>query len=126
LILLKKSSLICFLATSKPKNAREFYKKTVGLKFSSEDQFALVFDVNATMLRIQKVQRFVPPEHTVLGWHVSDIQAEVARLSKRGVRFSRYRWMDQDEKGIWTSPSGAKVAWFKDPDGKILSLTQFE
>jgi len=124
-LMLNKSKLISFLATRNSKRAGEFYEKALGLKFVSDDQFALVFDANGTMLRIQKVEQFNPPEHTALGWNVTNISAEVTHLTKRGVKFARYEWMEQDEKGIWTTPSGAKVAWFKDPDGNVLSLTQF-
>jgi hypothetical protein len=91
----------------------------------SDDPFALVFDVNGTMLRIQKVDRVNPHEYTVLGWKVSDIKNEVTTLARRGVLFARYEGMHQDENGIWTAPSKAKIAWFTDPDGNILSLTEF-
>jgi predicted enzyme related to lactoylglutathione lyase len=103
----------------------KFYASTLGLTLISDDPFAIVFDANGTMLRVQKVQSLVPAQHTVLGWEVPDIQAETEKLTKRGVRFERYSGLPQDESGIWTTPSGAKVAWFKDPDGNILSLTQF-
>jgi catechol 2,3-dioxygenase-like lactoylglutathione lyase family enzyme len=124
-LMLNNSKPICFLATKNAEQSREFYEKILGLKFISDDQFALVFDVNGTMLRIQKVENFKPRDFTVLGWNVANIVAETARLSQRGVQFSRYEWMDQDECGIWISPNGARVAWFKDPDGNLLSLTQF-
>jgi hypothetical protein len=90
----------------------------------SEDQFALVFEVNGTMLRIQKVDQVNPHGYTALGWKVADIKKEVDVLSKRGVKFNRYEGMNQDENGIWTAPSKAKIAWFPDPDGNILSLTE--
>jgi catechol 2,3-dioxygenase-like lactoylglutathione lyase family enzyme len=109
-----------------PERTREFYETTLGLTFVSDDQFALVFDANGTMLRIQKVKQFDPPGHTALGWNVDNINTEVVQLNKRGVEFARYEGLGQDENGIWTPPSGAKVAWFKDPDGNVLSLTQFE
>lgn len=123
--MLKKSNLISFLATANPERTREFYEKTLALKLVSEDQFAIVFDVNGTMLRIQKVKDFTPPEHTALGWHVTNINEVVKQLAERGVTFARYEGLGQDDKGIWTSPSGAKIAWFKDPTGNILSLTEF-
>jgi catechol 2,3-dioxygenase-like lactoylglutathione lyase family enzyme len=107
------------------KTAREFYEKTLGLTFISTDQFALVFDVSGTMLRIQKVDKVDPHGYTALGWEVADIKQEVSELRKRGVKFARYEEMDQDEQGIWKAPGGAKIAWFTDPDGNILSLTQF-
>lgn len=123
--MLSKSSSISFLAARNGKTAREFYEKVLGLKFISEDGFALVFDTNGTMLRIQKVKEVHPHQYTALGWKVGDIRKEVVRLSKRGVMFARYEGMGQDNLGIWTSPSGAKIAWFRDPDGNILSLTEF-
>jgi catechol 2,3-dioxygenase-like lactoylglutathione lyase family enzyme len=123
--MLKASPLIGFAATSDATKARHFYGETLGLKFVSGDQFALVFEANGTMLRVQKVDRVDPHRYTVLGWKVTDIKREVDLLSKRGVAFARYEGMNQDEQGIWTSPGGAKIAWFQDPDGNVLSLTQF-
>ena len=124
--MLNKSNLISFLATRNPNRAREFYERDLGLTLVSDDQFALVFEANGTMLRIQKVEQFKPQEHTVLGWEVTNIKAEVDQLTRRGVKFARYEGLEQDERAIWTTPSGAQVAWFKDPDGNVLSLTQFE
>jgi predicted enzyme related to lactoylglutathione lyase len=123
--MLEKSHLISFVATSNATKARKFYEEALGLTFVSGDQFALVFEVNGTMLRIQKVDQVNPQRHTVLGWKVADIEKEVRTLSKRGVTFARYEGMNQDENGIWTAPSKAKIAWFTDPDGNMLSLTQF-
>ena len=77
------------------------------------------------MLRVAKVQELAPAKHAVLGWDVRNIRAEIKQLTERGVRFERYAGLSQDEQGIWTSPIGAKVAWFKDGDGNTLSLTQF-
>jgi hypothetical protein len=95
------------------------------LALIEESPFALVFDANGTMLRIQKVQEFTPAKHTTLGWNVKDIRSEIGELVSRGVRFERYERLLQDELGIWQSPSGALVAWFLDPDGNGLSLTEF-
>ena len=123
--MLNTSHTISFVATSNAKTAREFYEKTLGLTFISGDQFALVFDVGGCMLRIQKVDTVDPHGYTALGWKVADIRKEVSELGERGVTFARYEGMDQDGQGIWNAPSGAKIAWFTDPDGNILSLTQF-
>jgi predicted enzyme related to lactoylglutathione lyase len=123
--MLNKSQLISFVATSNAKKAKEFYEKILGLTFVSGDQFALVFEVKGTMLRIQKVDKVNPHGYTALGWQVINIKKEVSQLVKHGVTFARYKGMDQDEQGIWKAPSGAKIAWFTDPDGNILSLTQF-
>lgn len=122
--MLNKSHLISFAATSNAKTAREFYETTLGLNYVSGDQFALVFDANGTMLRIQKVDKVNPHRYTAVGWKVTDIEEEVSHLAARGVTFSRYEGMDQDEHGIWNAPSGARIAWFADPDGNVLSLTQ--
>ncbi len=123
--MLNKSHLISFVATSNAKTAKEFYEKILGLTFVSSDQFALVFEANGTMLQIQKVDKVNPHGYTVLGWEVTDIKEEVSQFIQRGIKFARYEGMDQDEHGIWKAPSGAKIAWFTDPDGNILSLTQF-
>ncbi len=123
--MLNKSQPINFVATSDPRKAREFYENTLGLKFVSGDQFALVFDLNGTMLRIQIVDKVDPHGYTALGWKVADIKKEVTELTKRGIKFERYEGMNQDQDGIWTSPSRGRIAWFKDPDKNILSLTQF-
>jgi predicted enzyme related to lactoylglutathione lyase len=77
------------------------------------------------MVRVTSVQNFEPQQFTILGWDVADIDEAVSRLYERGVRFENYGMAGQDERGIWKSPGGARVAWFKDPDGNVLSLTQF-
>ena len=124
--MLNTSKIVCFVATQNPASARTFYEKTLGLTLMDDGPFALVFDANGTMLRVQKVEAFIPANHTVLGWQVPDIRAKTVELRKRGVRFERFEGLQQDESGIWTTPQGAKVAWFKDPDGNTLSLTQFQ
>jgi catechol 2,3-dioxygenase-like lactoylglutathione lyase family enzyme len=116
--------VITFVATAQPERARAFYEDTLGLRLVADDSFAIVFDANGTMLRVQKVQSLVAAPFTVLGWSVADIAAEVAALTGKGVVFERFEFMQQDDLGVWTSPSGAKVAWFKDPDGNTLSLTE--
>ena len=105
--------------------ARRFYRDVLGLRLVSEDEFALAFDARGTMLRVSIVKEVVPAGYTVLGWQVSDIVAAAKRLQKVGVRLQRYPGMSHDEQGVWTSPSGARVGWFKDPDGNTLSITQF-
>ena len=116
---------MAFVATSKPARARRFYRDTLGLRLLNEDEFALAFDAHGTMLRVTVVNEVVSAEYTVLGWQVPDIAAAVQRLKTAGVGLQRYPGMGQDERGIWTSPSGARIAWFKDPDGNTLSITQF-
>jgi catechol 2,3-dioxygenase-like lactoylglutathione lyase family enzyme len=123
--MLKANPIIAFVATTNPSRAKEFYARTLGLRLMSEDTFALVFDAGGTMLRVATVQQLQPAGYTVLGWIVPDIAKEIRELKKRGVKFKRYDWMEQDELGVWTSPAKAKIAWFKDPDGNTLSLTEF-
>lgn len=123
--MLTRAKLVAFVATSKPDSAQDFYEQTLGLKLITNDNFALVFDANGVMLRVQKVQTHTPANHTALGWDVGDIQTEMQELMRKGVSCERYEWLEQDELGVWTAPSGARIAWFKDPDGNVLSLTQF-
>lgn len=115
---------ILFLATKDAGRAREFYQDLLGLSFEADEPAALVFDVGGTMLRIQKVEMLPELQHTVLGWPVDDIQQTMAARGHNGVQFNRYEQLPQDDQGVWESPSGAKVAWFTDPDGNTLSLTQ--
>jgi len=115
---------ILFLATSNPQRSRAFYERVVGLKLVTDDPFALVFAVGGSTLRIQKVERMQPPPYTALGWTVRDIRTTIHQLRDAGAVFERYEGMAQDADLIWLSPSGAQLAWFKDPDGQTLSLTQ--
>jgi catechol 2,3-dioxygenase-like lactoylglutathione lyase family enzyme len=122
---LAEQSLIGFIAATDPERAKKFYRDTLGLPLVSEElPFALVFDARGTMLRVSIVQEVVPARYTVLGWQVRDIVAAAKTLSEAGVRFERYPGMEQDELGIWSSPGGARVAWFKDPEGNTLSISQ--
>jgi len=122
---LADQSLIGFVAASDPERAKKFYRDTLGLPLVSEElPFALVFDAHGTMLRVAIVKEVAPARYTVLGWQVRDIIAAAKTLSEAGVRFERYPGMEQDELGIWHSPGGAQVAWFKDPDGNTLSISQ--
>lgn len=122
--MLANDDSVSFVATCDATVSRVFYEDVLGLQLLADEYFALVFDLNGHTLRIAKVEALTPAKHTVLGWHVNDILATAKSLAARGVVFERFDGMDQDEFGIWLSPSGAKVAWFKDPDGNNLSLTQ--
>jgi catechol 2,3-dioxygenase-like lactoylglutathione lyase family enzyme len=122
--MLAHCDLIAFIATAQPEEARRFYSEVLGLRLMEDMPFALVFDAHGTMLRIQKVEMLSPAGYTTLGWHVGDIQEAVELLRKRGIVFERYPGLPQDEQGIWTTPAGSKIAWFTDPDGNILSLTE--
>ena len=123
--MLARQKLMAFVATSDGERARAFYEGTLGLTVISDDAFALAVDANGTMLRIQKVGQFQPHPFTTLGWEVGDIDGVVASMAERGVTFERFPGVAQDERGIWSAPGGARVAWFKDPDGNTLSITQF-
>ena len=123
---LGSQDVIAFLLTTSYERARPFYRDVLGLKLVSEDPFALVFDANGVMLRISPLPDMQAAKHTVLGWRVADIEQTLEALTQRGVKFEHYGMPNQSESGIWNAPSGAKVAWFKDPDGNTLSLTQFE
>jgi catechol 2,3-dioxygenase-like lactoylglutathione lyase family enzyme len=122
--MLKSRPIVAFVATTDPKRAKRFYARTLGLRLVSEDGFALAFDAGGTMLRVAVVKTLQPAGYTVLGWIVPDIAKAVRGLVKRGVVFQQYDGMPQDDLGIWSSPSGARVAWFADPDGNTLSLTE--
>jgi catechol 2,3-dioxygenase-like lactoylglutathione lyase family enzyme len=115
--------MVAFVPTKDAVKARAFYEGVLGLGFVKDDGFALVLDANGIKVRVAKTQ-FTPAPFTILGWQVADIEKMVAGLEKKGVTFERFGFFEQDALGIWTAPSGDKVAWFKDPDGNILSLSQ--
>jgi len=120
-------SIVAFVPSRNPGKARSFYEGVLGLVFVSEDPFAVVLSSNGVSVRIANVstvEGFKPAPFTILGWNVDDIRGRVGALSKKGVTFQRYEGMAQDDLGVWTSASGALVAWFTDPDGNVLSLTQ--
>jgi catechol 2,3-dioxygenase-like lactoylglutathione lyase family enzyme len=122
---LERDDLIGFVSTTDPGRAREFYGEVLGLELRSESPFALVFDANGTMLRVTSAEELLVAPYTVLGWRVADIAQTVGDLNGRGVAFLRFEGMNQDVLGIWTTPGGDRVAWFRDPDGNTLSVTQF-
>ncbi len=122
--MLGTAKLMAFAATTDAARAQAFYETTLGLRLVAEEPYALVFDANGTMLRVQKVREHTPPPFTALGWEVADIRATIQALVERGVSFERYDFVPQDALGVWDA-GGALVAWFKDPDGNLLSLTQF-
>ena len=119
------SDVMSFVATTDAAKALAFYQDVLGLRLVEDDQFALVFDLNGIMMRIQRVEALTPQPFTALGWKVTDIEATARQLAQRGVNFERYQGLGQNDLGIWTSPGGSRIAWFKDPDGNLLSLTQF-
>ena len=119
------AGLVAFVAVANLDRAREFYGTVLGLSFTEDTPYALVADADGTMLRITPVAELVTAPYTVLGWSVKDIAATIDDLVSKGVTFTRYEGMGQDEKGVWTSPDGSKVAWFLDPDRNNLSLTEY-
>ncbi len=118
--------IVGMVTTSNPERAKEFYAAVLGFRELSDDEFAIVFDANGTTLRVSKAQTFTPSRGTVLGWEVDDIYSSISELSSRGVQFEQFNlpFIPQDESGVWTPSNGDKVAWFKDPDGNTLSLSQ--
>ena len=123
--MLNSQKIVAFVVTTDYSRARSFYVDTLGLEFVSQDQFALVLRGNGNMIRVVKSENFSPARHTVLGWEVSNIESAASDLIGKGVSLEKYPWVkDERGLGIWTAPNGDQVAWFKDPDGNVLSLSQ--
>ena len=125
--MLDQAKLVAFIPSRDPKKAKSFFIDVLGLRLVSEDAFAVIFDSSGIAVRlvdVSSVKDFKPAAFTILGWSVEDIQQTVRGLQERGVPFERYPGMTQDDVGVWVAPSGAKVAWFKDPDGNTLSLSE--
>jgi len=123
--MLGRQSLMAFIPVTDAGRAKPFYEKTLGLKVVAEDPYGVMFDANGVTLRMSVVgSELKPAPFTILGWSVADIRAVIPALESKGVVFERYDFFEQDELGVWTSPEGAKIAWFKDPDGNTLSLAQ--
>lgn len=122
--MLGSTDIVAFVAISDADKARAFYEGVLGLKFVKDDGFALVFQANGITVRAAKMNEVTPQRFTVLGWQVDDIENMVRALTAKDVKFETLGFFKQDELGIWTAPTGDKVAWFKDPDGNILSLSQ--
>lgn len=123
--MLTTSDLIAFASTTDLARARTFYVDVLGLRLVEQNAYACVLDADGTMLRITAVAEVAHPGYTVLGWRVADISESVAELEIRGVVFTRYDGMEQDAQGVWTTPNGDRIAWFRDPDENVLSLTEF-
>jgi catechol 2,3-dioxygenase-like lactoylglutathione lyase family enzyme len=123
-VMLASAKIVGFIPTKDYDKARAFYEGKLGFEFVSLDQYALVMSVGGHKIRIAKVPNFTPLQGTILGWEVQDIEAVVTWLTSRGVTPEKYPFVQDRELGIWTTPNGDKVAWFKDPDGNILSVSQ--
>jgi catechol 2,3-dioxygenase-like lactoylglutathione lyase family enzyme len=123
--MLAQAELLAFIPTVDADVSRRFYVDTLGLTFVSDDQFAITIRTGKTDIRISRMDAFSPSSHTILGWKVTDIAATVQQFTAAGVTFELYPFLEQDANGVWSSPDGAaKVAWFKDPDGNVLSISQ--
>lgn len=122
--MLRSSRVVGFVATTRPAEARQFYQLSLGLKLLEESPFALVFACGDTTVRVQKVEELVAPPYTSLGWEVEDIAETVRQLVVNGIEFQQFEGLPQNDAGIWSTPDGAQIAWFRDPDGNTLSLTQ--
>jgi catechol 2,3-dioxygenase-like lactoylglutathione lyase family enzyme len=117
-------AFVTFIATTDKERARAFYEGTLALRFVQDDDFALVFEHEGVTLRVVPVQELTPQRFTVLGFHVADVSAEARALAAKGVTFERYPGMGQDDLGVWVpAPGAGGVAWFKDPDGNLLSIS---
>ena len=123
--MLGKYDLMAFAPTAAPAKAREFYEETLGLPVLGSDDYGVTYDVNGRRLRLSFMQELKPAPYSILCWVVPNIRAVIAALTLKEVVFERYAWMEQDVHAVWTSPDGTQVAWFKDPDGNVLSLGQF-
>ena len=121
---LSSATLGAFVAATNAKRAIAFYRDKLGLRVVRQDDFAVEFDANGTPLRVQLVEKVSVAPYTALGWEVKDIAAAVQSLQLAGITCERFRGMEQDEMGVWTAPGGARIAWFKDPEGHILSLKE--
>ena len=124
--MLADKELKAFIPTVKPAEAKKFYKDILGLTLLAEDNYALEFMANKISLRVIIVQDLKPHPFTALGWNVEDISAIIKSLNSKAVFCEKYEFLEQNDLGIWTSPNGSKVAWFKDPDGNVLSLTELK
>jgi catechol 2,3-dioxygenase-like lactoylglutathione lyase family enzyme len=122
--MLSSYPLVGFVPTIDAQRARQFYVDVLKLEFVADDHFALIVKANQSTIRIARLEKFTPAAYTILGWEVSDITKTVGELVRAGVSFLRFSPLPQDDLGIWTTPSGSRVAWFHDPDGNILSVSQ--
>jgi catechol 2,3-dioxygenase-like lactoylglutathione lyase family enzyme len=122
--MLASGKLVGFLFTNDYDQARAFYVGKLGCEFVGQDQYALVVTLGGHMIRIVKIPNFAPARATVLGWEVEEIEAVVQWLVERGVTMEKYPFVQDQEHGIWTAPDGSRVAWFKDPDGNVLSVSR--
>jgi catechol 2,3-dioxygenase-like lactoylglutathione lyase family enzyme len=122
--MLPHARTVCFIATADAGRARAFYEGQLGLALIQDSGYALVFDAHGTQVRVQRVEAVAPHPYTALGWEVDDIAAQVRALVGNGVVMARFPGLPQDADGIWATQDGSRVAWFHDPDGNTLSISQ--
>jgi catechol 2,3-dioxygenase-like lactoylglutathione lyase family enzyme len=122
--MLAQEKLVAFLATSDASRARAFFEGVLGLPFVEDNEHLVIFETASARLMLQKTNVVSPPHGTAVGWHVKDLRGTMAALAARGVKFERFDGLDQDEMGVWSPAPGTGVAWFKDPDDNLLSLSQ--
>ena len=121
--MLEQGKMVGFVFTTDYERARSFYEGKLGFRFVSQDGHALVLHTGKNLIRIAKLPEFTAQRGTVLGWEVENVEATVNELTKKGVTIEKYPWVADKETGIWATPNGDKVAWFKDPDGNVLSVS---
>jgi predicted enzyme related to lactoylglutathione lyase len=122
--MLSAQKIVGFVPSTDFKRSKTFYEQALGLEFVYQDEFAVVFKSGGNMIRISGSRDYMPAPHTILGWEVDDIESIANRLKESGVTFEKYSFLKQNDIGIWDAPGGARVAWFKDPDGNVLSISQ--
>ena len=123
--ILSNSNVIAFVPSTNLNESKLFYKDKLGLTLKSFDEIALEFKINEVILRVTKVSELTPASYTIFGWNINDIDLTIKELSNRGIQFEKFNGFSQSDLGVCTFPDGGKVAWFKDPDGNTLSITQF-
>ena len=121
--MLSKTRIKAFVSTTQPDKAKEFYEHKLGLRLLTEDSYGMEFEASGGLLRVTYVEKLTPQPFTVLGWEADDILSTVIKLKANGIICERYNFIVQDAIGIWTAPGGTRVAWFKDPDGNLLSIS---
>ncbi|HVS96387.1 MAG TPA: VOC family protein [Puia sp.] len=122
--MLGKYALMAFVSTAEPATGRAFYEEKLGLTVTSVDDYGVMYDAGGTTLRMSFVRELHPAPYSILSWMVRDIHSVMKGLKAKGVVFEMYEGLGQDEAGVWTAPGGTKVAWFKDPGGNLLSLSE--
>jgi catechol 2,3-dioxygenase-like lactoylglutathione lyase family enzyme len=124
--MLASSKLQTIIWTSRIEEAERFYSRILGLRFKGRSDGACVYDVGGGDLRVSPVPSTQPTTHTVMGFAVSDLSVVIGSLESRGIKFERFPGLPHNDNGVLTTPGGAKVAWFRDPDGNLLSIVEYD